>query len=659
MCEITLKIIGMDCSACTSQVGNIIKRIMHTNEVEVNFLSRTVYIKCEKDNVNLEALDKKLEKSGYSILKEKVIICYDSDISRIKDKLINEFFEVQNVEVCENKKAVITLYSAQIKGADIIEWFRNNDVSIKIEKWENCEEEIWENNQVNMLKNLIISVLLATPILWNPSPYFQFILATLIQIYPARIFYKGMAKAIKNKQPNMDVLIALSTTIIYLFSTYITFTTKNDIKLYYLCEGVLVCLVLFGRYLEIIAKGETTRSLKKFMNLIPRRARIIKNNNVVEKDIDEIKINDIVIIESGERIPMDGVIVEGEGLVDESIMTGESKLISKKTGDNCISGTLNRSGKMLIKVTHIGKDTALEQIIEIVRTAQISSSPIQKLADKIVAIFIPTVILIAIIVFFSWIFIFDNGNIERALINCCGVLIVACPCALGLAIPTSIMVGTGRASELGILFKNSTSIENLYKMNVIAFDKTGTLTYGGEEVERNTVRKNTIEVIKKLKQYKIEMYILSGDNKKITKDIANQIGISNVISENTPEDKATIIKSIKEKGKKVIMVGDGINDTPAMAVSDMAISIQNGTDIAKDTADIIILDNDISKIPLAFTISKNIMKNVYENLLWALCYNIVCIPLAAYGVINPSIASAAMSFSSIAVILHSLRLQNM
>ncbi len=659
MCEITLKIIGMDCSACTSQVGNIIKRIMHTNEVEVNFLSRTVYIKCEKDNVNLEALDKKLEKSGYSILKEKVIICYDSDISRIKDKLINEFFEVQNVEVCENKKAVITLYSAQIKGADIIEWFRNNDVSIKIEKWENCEEEIWENNQVNMLKNLIISVLLATPILWNPSPYFQFILATLIQIYPARIFYKGMAKAIKNKQPNMDVLIALSTTIIYLFSTYITFTTKNDIKLYYLCEGVLVCLVLFGRYLEIIAKGETTRSLKKFMNLIPRRARIIKNNNVVEKDIDEIKINDIVIIESGERIPMDGVIVEGEGLVDESIMTGESKLISKKTGDNCISGTLNRSGKMLIKVTHIGKDTALEQIIEIVRTAQISSSPIQKLADKIVAIFIPTVILIAIIVFFSWIFIFDNGNIERALINCCGVLIVACPCALGLAIPTSIMVGTGRASELGILFKNSTSIENLYKMNVIAFDKTGTLTYGGEEVERNTVRKNTIEVIKKLKQYKIEMYILSGDNKKITKDIANQIGISNVIAENTPEDKATIIKSIKEKGKKVIMVGDGINDTPAMAVSDMAISIQNGTDIAKDTADIIILDDDISKIPLAFTISKNIMKNVYENLLWALCYNIVCIPLAAYGVINPSIASAAMSFSSIAVILHSLRLQNM
>lgn len=659
MCEITLKIIGMDCSACTSQVGNIIKRIMHTNEVEVNFLSRTVYIKCEKDNVNLEALDKKLEKSGYSILKEKVIICYDSDISRIKDKLINEFFEVQNVEVCENKKAVITLYSAQIKGADIIEWFRNNDVSIKIEKWENCEEEIWENNQVNMLKNLIISVLLATPILWNPSPYFQFILATLIQIYPARIFYKGMAKAIKNKQPNMDVLIALSTTIIYLFSTYITFTTKNDIKLYYLCEGVLVCLVLFGRYLEIIAKGETTRSLKKFMNLIPRRARIIKNNNVVEKDIDEIKINDIVIIESGERIPIDGVIVEGEGLVDESIMTGESKLISKKTGDNCISGTLNRSGKMLIKVTHIGKDTALEQIIEIVRTAQISSSPIQKLADKIVAIFIPTVILIAIIVFFSWIFIFDNGNIERALINCCGVLIVACPCALGLAIPTSIMVGTGRASELGILFKNSTSIENLYKMNVIAFDKTGTLTYGGEEVERNTVRKNTIEVIKKLKQYKIEMYILSGDNKKITKDIANQIGISNVIAENTPEDKATIIKSIKEKGKKVIMVGDGINDTPAMAVSDMAISIQNGTDIAKDTADIIILDDDISKIPLAFTISKNIMKNVYENLLWALCYNIVCIPLAAYGVINPSIASAAMSFSSIAVILHSLRLQNM
>ena len=659
MCEITLKIIGMDCAACTSQVGNIIKRIMNTNQVEVNFLLRTVHIKCKKDNVNLEGLDKKLEKSGYSILKEKVIISYDGDISIVKDKFINEFFEVQNVEVCENKKAVITLYSAQIKGADIIEWFRNNGVLIKIEKWANCEEEIWENNQVNMLKNLIISVLLATPILWNPSPYFQFILATLIQIYPARIFYKGMIKAIKNKQPNMDVLIALSTTIIYLFSTYITFTTKNDIKLYYLCEGVLVCLVLFARYLEIIAKGETTKSLKKFMNLIPRRARTIKNNNVIEKDIDEIKINDIVIIEAGERIPIDGVIVEGEGLVDESVMTGESKLVSKKIGDNCISGTLNRSGKMLIKVTHIGKDTALEQIIEIVRTAQISSSPIQKLADKIVAIFIPTVILIAIIVFFSWIFIFDNGNLERALINCCGVLIVACPCALGLAIPTSIMVGTGRASELGILFKNSTSIENLYKMNVIAFDKTGTLTYGGEEVERNTVRENTIEVIKKLKQDKFEMYILSGDNKKITKEIANQIGINNVIAENTPEDKATIIKSIKGKGKKVIMVGDGINDTPAMAVSDMAISIQNGTDIAKDTADIIILDDDISKIPLAFSISKKIMKNVYENLLWALCYNIVCIPLAACGVINPSIASAAMSFSSIAVILHSLKLRNM
>lgn len=375
------------------------------------------------------------------------------------------------------------------------------------------------------------------------------------------------------------------------------------------------------------------------------------------KDADEIVIGDLVSVQAGERIPVDGTVVNGNGLVDESLLTGESALVTKNTGSETTGGTLLRSGELLIQVTKIGKETSLEQMIDIVRQSQISASPIRKLADRIVKIFIPAVIVIAGFVFCIWYFAAAPGNLQKAVLCCAGVLVVSCPCALGLAIPTSIMVGNGRCSELGILFKNSAAIEKMQKIKVIAFDKTGTLTCGGKDSARNILRTGVEKTIRLLSDnHKIAM--ISGDKDEIARQVGAATGIDCIYSEIKPEGKADVIRKLKKEGL-VMMVGDGVNDAPAMAVSDLSVSIQNGTELAKDTADVILLGDEISKLPLAFSLARKIMKNIYENLLWSLLYNVVCIPLAAVGLINPSLASAAMSFSSIAVLMNALRLKNM
>ena len=417
--------------------------------------------------------------------------------------------------------------------------------------------------------------------------------------------------------------------------------------------------MLFGRYLEIVAKGETSQALRRLLGFLPAKARVLTVDAAIEKAIDEIRVGELVIVDSGERIPVDGVVEFGSCMVDESVMTGESIPVEKVKGDTCIGGTLNRQGKVLIRVNSVGEDSALQKMIEIVRQAQISSTPIQKFADKIAGIFIPVVIIIAVAVCLLWYFVWDKGNIEQAIMTACGVLVVACPCALSLAIPTSIMVGTGRACELGILFKNAASIQTLCKIDEMAFDKTGTLTLGGNDIDRNVLRDDVAEMVTGLKRRRIDVCMISGDQKKIAQQIANQAGIRHVLAEVAPEGKADAVRQLQQSGKCVAMVGDGVNDAPAMAVSELGISIENGTEIARDTADIIILKDDMGKLCMAVDVAKEIMHNIYGNLAWALCYNIVCIPLAACGVMNPSIASAAMSFSSIAVLLHALRLKRM
>lgn len=652
---LTLKIYGMDCAACAGQVTSVLQKIPGIDGIRVNFGSSCAEIESQTFP-DVSVIEKKLERLGYLLPKEKVVIKTDRSLFSRKQEYIREQLPALAFAEEKAEDIILYLYPVGCRGNEIIAVFREAGLPVEIEKWESGNEEVLAHDQVGLLRKLVLSVFLTLPILWNPSPFFQCVLATLILLIPARTFFRGASRVFHGGM-NMDVLIVISSCLVYGYSTYLTFTETEDIKLYFLCEGVLISLVLFGRYLEIVARGETERSLRGFISLLPRQARLVTDNSEITRDVDEIVIGDLVAVQAGERIPVDGTVIKGNGLADESLLTGESALVTKNTGSETTGGTLLRSGELTIQVTKIGKETSLEQMINIVRQAQISASPIRKLADTIVKFFIPAVIIIAVIVFCIWYFVAAPGDLQKAVLSCAGVLVVSCPCALGLAIPTSIMVGNGRCSELGILFKNSAAIEKMYKINVIAFDKTGTLTCGGETSSRNILRTGVEKTIRRL-SVTHKTVMISGDKESIARKIGERAGIDHIYSEIRPEEKADIIRELKKEGF-VMMVGDGVNDAPAMAVSDLSVSIQNGTELAKDTADVILIGDEISKLPLAFSLADKIMKNIYENLLWATLYNAVCIPLAAVGLINPSLASAAMSFSSIAVLMNALRLKNM
>ncbi len=653
--KLFLKIYGMDCAACAGQVTSVLRKAPGIDRVRVNFSTSSAEL--EVQNVpDFALLEKRLTRLGYALPKEKVTVKTDiAAFDAAQERIASQLPAFASVE--KSAEAItLFLYPIGCRGSEILSAFRSVGVPAEIEKWESGNEDALAHDQVGLLRKLVLSVFLTLPLLWNPSPYFQFVLATLILLLPASIFLRGAVRALHGGM-NMDVLIVLSSCLVYGYSTYLTFTVKEDIKLYFLCEGVLISLILFGRYLEIVARGETERSLRGFISLLPRRARVLRDGVESLFDVDEIKVGDMVYVQAGERIPVDGVVIDGSGLADESLLTGESALVSKSAGSNTTGGTLLRSGSLTVRVTRVGSDTSLEQMIDIVRQAQISASPIRKLADSIVRYFIPAVIVIAAVVFCIWYFAAAPGDLQQAILCCAGVLVVSCPCALGLAIPTSIMVGSGRCSELGILFKSSAAIEKMKKVKVIAFDKTGTLTCGGEDCARNVLRIGAADTVRVLsKSYRTVM--ISGDKAEIAEQVGTLVGVKQVFSVVKPEGKADVIRSLQKEGP-VMMVGDGINDAPAMAVSDLSVSIQNGTDLARDTAEVILFGDDVSKLPLAFDLSRKIMKNIRENLLWALLYNVVCIPLAAVGLINPSLASAAMSFSSIAVLMNALRLKNM
>ncbi len=653
--KLRLGIYGMDCAACSRQVESVLRKSEGVKKVQINVPSSSATIETEGE-IDFPSLEKRLKRFGYRLEKDKIVL--KTDPVAFENRKEEVFAKIPAIASMESNEKNVTLYCYPISGSgkEILSSLRSLHIDAEIEKRESGKEEAIEKEQVSLLRNLVLAVFLTVPLLWNPSPYFQFALATLILLFPARTFLSGAIRVFRGDM-NMDVLIVTSTALVYAYSSYLAFTTKENIKLYFLCEGVLISLVLFGRYLEVVAKGESERSISGFTSLLPKKARKLIDNEETYVCLDEVEIGDIVLIKEGERVPVDGIVREGKGDVDESLLTGESEMIEKSSGMSVTGGTLLRSGELLVEVDGVGSSSYLEQMIDIVRQAEISNSPIQKLADKIVRYFVPSVILIACFVFCLWYFSLDPGNLEKGMLCASGVLLVSCPCALSLAIPTSIMVGCGRCSELGILFKNASSIEKMEKIKTIAFDKTGTLTYGGEEDERNSLRKGVVGSIERLsKTHKTVM--ISGDKREIAEKIGKEAGIVEIYAEIKAEQKAEVIKELK-KGGPTMMVGDGVNDAPAMAVSDVSLSIQNAASLSRDTADIIILGDDISKVPLVFLLSKTIMRNIHENLLWATLYNLICIPLAGAGLINPSLASAAMSFSSIAVLLNALRLKKM
>lgn len=508
-----------------------------------------------------------------------------------------------------------------------------------------------------LLRLLIASTALSMPLLWNLPPMVQLVFATALQLYPGMYFVRNALRGLRSLTMGMDLLVALSTTAIYAYSTVVVFTVTEDIKLYYLCDGVLISLLLFGRYLESVAIYQSGEAVRGLMRLQPKTAIVLRGGMEREIDAQEIVSGDTVVLRPGERVPADGVIIEGGCLVDESLLTGESEPVSKCVGDRVTGGTLNREGRAVYTATAVGESSTLRQMADFVRRAQSEKAPVQRFADKIASVFVPSVIGLAALVFALWFFLLAPHDWGKAVSTVCGVLVIACPCALGLATPAALMTASGRGAELGILFKGASAIEKAWGVDTVVFDKTGTLTQGRVEPGvRDPLREDAKSAVRACRELGLEVWMISGDKEETARRIAGECGIDRIMYEVKPEEKARQIEKLKSAGRRVAMVGDGINDAPAMALAELAVAMGTGTDVAIECADVVLPGGRIGRVPQTLRLARAARKTVRQNLAWALAYNLICIPIAACGIVNPSIAAAAMTLSSNGILLHSLRL---
>ncbi|GBU24486.1 copper-exporting ATPase [Fibrobacteria bacterium R8-3-H12] len=606
------------------------------------------------------------------------------------------------------------------------------------------ENKALKQNEIKTLRiKLIISAIFSVPLLYVAmmpmanSPLLQLLLVIPI-IGMGYKFYAVGFKALVQRSPNMDSLIAIGTSAAVLFSLYNTLFANAD-SLYYETAGIIITLILLGKYLEAVCKGKTGEAIKKLMGLAPKTAIVMMYGEEKEIPIEEVEPGDIVLVKPGAKIPVDGRVVEGSSAIDESMLTGESMPVEKNIDDLVYAATINTTGMLRFKAEKVGADTALAQIIKLVEEAQGGKAPIAKMADIVSGYFVPIVCAVALVAGVAW-FFGTGGNIEFALRIFISVLVIACPCALGLATPTAIMVGTGKGAEKGILIKGGEVLEMAHKINAIILDKTGTITEGkpevvavegdvlqlaaslerysehpiakaicdyykgeyldvsdfksiagqgvegiiggkkieivrgikvladGEYLGRLVVsdkpKQGSLEAVEKLKSMGIEVMMLTGDNKETAENIARQVKIDKVLAEVLPQDKASEVKKLQEKGYKVAMVGDGINDAPALAEADVGIAIGSGTDVAMESADIVLMKSDLRDVPVAINLSKQTIRNIKQNLFWAFGYNVIGIPIAAgvlhiFGgpLLNPIFAAAAMSLSSVSVLANALRLR--
>lgn len=633
----TIPVIGMACSACSANIEKKLNTLKGVNSASVSLPGRSALIDFDPQVISLEKMKAEINALGYDLVIDKET----------------------SVDEIEKREYVL------LKRKTVLSWLFSIAVMCVSMRWIDLgSRDI--TNQVALL------------------------IALANMLYCGRQFYVSSFRQLRHGSANMDTLVALSTGIAFLFSAFNTFwgdavwASRGVVwHTYFDASVMIITFVLTGRLLEEKAKDGTASSIRQMMGMAPKTAHIVDGDKIEEVPLSTIEVGDVLEVRPGEKVPVDGEVIWAESFmtadaayVDESMITGEPTPAEKKKGSKVLAGTIPSQGKFRMRARQVGEDTALAHIIKMVQEAQGSKAPVQRIVDKAALVFVPVVACIALVTFLLWWLIGGNSALPQAIMSAVAVLVIACPCAMGLATPTALMVGIGKAAQKQILIKDATALESLRKVDVLVTDKTGTLTIPNKDIdftkadnlpfeERETLKPNAREAMDELQKKGIEVYMMSGDKDEAARYWAEKAGIKHYHSKVLPQDKENLVRKLQAEGKRVAMVGDGINDTQALALADVSIAIGKGTDVAMDVAQVTLMGDDLSAIPEAIQLSRNTVRMIWENLFWAFIYNIVCIPLAAgllyaFGIdwqITPSLASALMAFSSVSVVLNSLRLR--
>ena len=640
----TIPVIGMACSVCSANVEKKLQSLEGINSASVSLASRTALVDYDPDIISLEDMKREISNAGYDLVIES-----DRSVEEINRR---EFTLLRRRTIASWLFAILTM----------------------------CFSMGWISHTGSFANQICLLLTLAN------------------LLYCGKQFYVSAWKQLLHHTANMDSLVALSTLIAFIFSTFNTFFGEMvwgargiEWHTYFDASVMIITFVLTGRCLEEKAKDSTASSIRQLMGMQPKTARLVTYEKIEGTDdykmeevpISTIQIGDMIEVRAGEKIPVDGVVTQAESFmtadaayVDEAMISGEPTPAMKKAGDNVLAGTIPSQGKLRMRAKQIGENTALAHIIRMVQEAQGSKAPVQRIVDKAAVVFVPVVAAIAFFTFLVWLIVGGNGALPQAILSAVAVLVIACPCAMGLATPTALMVGIGKAAQKQILIKDASALENLRKVDALVIDKTGTLTIPNPNIdftrqdqlslqERESLKPHAKEAMTALRQEGIEVYMMSGDKEEAARYWAQEAGISNYHSKVLPGDKQALVKTLQQQGKRVAMVGDGINDTQALALADVSIAIGRGTDVAMDVAQITLMGDDLMALPDAVVLSRKTVGMIWQNLFWAFVYNIVCIPLAAgalhiFGIdfqITPMWASGLMACSSLSVVLNSLRLR--